>query len=311
MCVSTMIFAQTTTQSATLKHGDNITAYYGTDALAQAFVNADNGDIITLSSGTFSAIEFNKPVTVRGAGCTYDPETGIGPTVITGWPHFNHAGNETSHLTFEGIRFPEQTEQTDFLYGEFIRCHIGCIRPGRIENALFIDCFLKQFYTNSAKNITFINSVVWQVWNCDEDRPLTFKNCVFGKTYPKRVNATNCIVNTNEYLGITNTFTNCIFIRTSGFNDANIINCIKYDSFTDIFESFDGTDPDFDEMFILKSSIANNFPGDDGTQVGIHGGTLPYGTRPTYMTPYRSTVDHQSTPDGKLNVHIEVVNEGK
>jgi hypothetical protein len=51
--------------------------------------------------------------------------------------------------------------------------------------------------------------------------------------------------------------------------------------------------------------------GDDGTQVGIYGGTMPYNARPTYMTPYRSTVDHQSTPDGKLKVNIEVINEGK
>ena len=311
LCVSTLIFAQTTTQTATLKHGDNITAYYGPDALIAAHTAAQTGDVITLSSGSFNSLEITKAITIRGAGCTYDPETGTSPTVITGWAHFSFAGDETRHLTIEGIQFPEQTEQTDFLYGKFIRCHIGTMRVGRIENALFIDCFIKQFYANAAKNITFINSVVWQVWNCDDNRPLTFQNCVFGKTYPKRVSATNCIVNTNEYLGATNTFVNCIFIRTSGYNDANIINCTKYESFVDICETFHGNDPDFDEMFILKNYIANNFLGDDGTEISIHGGTMPYGTRPTYMTPYRNTVDHESTPAGKLNVHIEVIDEGK
>ena len=62
---------------------------------------------------------------------------------------------------------------------------------------------------------------------------------------------------------------------------------------------------------MLKDKILSNFQGNDGTQVGIYGGFLPYSSRPTYMVLKRCNVANRSTIDGKLSVDIEVVTEGE
>ena len=85
LCVTTLIFAQTETQTATLKHGDNITAYYGCDALINAYNNAEDGDIITLSGGGFNAPTITKTITLRGAGCISDPDLMTLPTTVIGY----------------------------------------------------------------------------------------------------------------------------------------------------------------------------------------------------------------------------------
>ena len=45
---------QTEAVTATLQNGANSTVYYGIDALKTAIANAQDGGIITLSSGTFN-----------------------------------------------------------------------------------------------------------------------------------------------------------------------------------------------------------------------------------------------------------------
>ena len=67
---------------ASLKHGDEISVYYGEKALQMAHDAAVDGDVITLSSGTFSAVYFNKGVTIRGAGMEANPEKGTEATIV-------------------------------------------------------------------------------------------------------------------------------------------------------------------------------------------------------------------------------------
>lgn len=87
------------------------------------------------------------------------------------------------------------------------------------------------------------------------------------------------------------------------------------DNFSDVFDTYDGSnisfyDPIY-ERFILKSSFATSFLGNDGTEVGIHGGLAPYNPRPNYMVLKQCNVANQSTVDGKLSVEIQVVAEGE
>ena len=91
-------------------------------------------------------------------------------------------------------------------------------------------------------------------------------------------------------------------------------NCWVFDQIPDVFEFFNGNYNTLvweTEPLTLKGSVAAQCPGQDGTEVGIYGGNMPYSTRPTYMTPYRTTVGQHSTPDGKLNIHIEVIDGNK
>jgi hypothetical protein len=98
------------------------------------------------------------------------------------------------------------------------------------------------------------------------------------------------------------------------FNECSHHDCWVFDYITDVFDTFDGVYYHYvweTEPLILKSEIANQCLGLDGTQVGINGGNMPYSARPTYMTTYRTTVGQHSTPDGKLNIHIEVIDGNK
>ena len=67
MIGTTATFAQNTLV-ATLTHGDNISIYYGVNALREAHEAATSGDIINLSGGAFPAVDITKGITLRGAG---------------------------------------------------------------------------------------------------------------------------------------------------------------------------------------------------------------------------------------------------
>ena len=108
-------------------------------------------------------------------------------------------------------------------------------------------------------------------------------------------------------------FFNCIGIKmysisNAPFGSAYTSACTTYSSYEAVFENFTGTFS-LEEPFILKDEIATGFLGSDGTQVGIHGGFMPYSNRPSYMVLKRCNVANKSTIDGKLSVEIEVVTE--
>ena len=105
------------------------------------------------------------------------------------------------------------------------------------------------------------------------------------------------------------TFYNCIEIQTG---DSNIFeghlneSNMQVNSYEEVFRTFDGT-VDYNENYQLKNSIANSFLGNDGTEVGIHGGMLPYNSRPHYMIIRNTNVAGRTTNDDKLNVEIELI----
>ena len=87
MSFSSLSFGQFKTDkiSATLVHGNNTIVYYGKDALSKAYKDAaEKGDIITLSSGTFSSINIYKSISIYGVGFETNPITGEEPTIIQG-----------------------------------------------------------------------------------------------------------------------------------------------------------------------------------------------------------------------------------
>ena len=106
LCATMLAFAQTSTLTATLKHGDNITAFYGIDAFVEAHEAAVAGDVITLSSGTFNPPYINRAITLRGAGCVDDPELSTALTSISGRTSFNVEDGD-QHMTIEGIHFTD------------------------------------------------------------------------------------------------------------------------------------------------------------------------------------------------------------
>ena len=319
------------TQVATLQHGDDISVFYGTDAFVQAHTAAVDGDIVTLSSGSFTTpTTIGKAITLRGAGCVADTVAGTNPTILAGTVTFN-VPNDSVALNVEGILFSTEMRYGKLVNPKFNRCSFQTITYYTssyvMTNAQFVNCMIKNFKFSYTNNTTFINSVVWiptALSNSESSNTITILlyNSLFGKLQTNNaigVSAYNSIIfasnsSSNCNYSTQNTFINCIGIKVGGntnntpFGSAYTAGCTTYTSYEDVFESFTGTFS-LEEPFILKDEIATGFLGSDGTQVGIYGGFMPYSNRPSYMVLRRCNVANRSTIDGKLSVEIEVVSE--
>lgn len=320
---------------ATLQHGDSISMYYGGNALSQAHSAAQTGDIITLSSGYFTGCTITKAITLRGAGCYMDTITGIGPTVLTGTT-IADVSDEEQALTIEGI-WMKCFNYEHLINPRFIKCNFTTFsirtQGSQMQNAQFVNCMVDLSSAGLAYSNNIVNSNNTQFINCYvslypsglvSGTNVSFMNSIvsFNNTGTVEAMAANCIfyyASGNSYItfdGSPSLFHNCVSIHMSGlFNSQTSTTNLAVNSFSDVFETYNGYSIDFNnpisERFILKSDFATSFLGNDGTEVGIHGGQAPYNPRPNYMVLKQCNVATQSTIDNKLSVEIQVVSEGE
>jgi len=311
-------------QVATLQHGDSITGvYYGESAFNSAYSAAVNGDIITLSSGTFSCVSISKSITVRGAGCVLDTLTQVVKTQVTGNFFLNIGAANSS---FEGIHF-SGTIGMDASNVSFEKCNIYTISfysGHNIFNWQFVNCIIKNCSSTasgeySAMGLSFINSVVRFVGyrHTNINYANTFNNSIVlfnNGLYIKNIVAYNSIFATvSDHTVSGCTFFNCIGIKTgetSLFSGQTTTNVMEMNGYEDVFETFTGT-VTYNNNYQLKEDIATSFLGHDGTEVGIYGGVMPYRTRPNYMIIKSCNVAGRTSEDNKLGVEIELLNAGE
>ena len=319
LSVAGMKNALAQTQVATLQHGEEISVFYGQNAFVGAHTAAQTGDIITLSSGTFVPCDITKAITLRGAGCAIDTVASTNPTIFGGNIKLNVA-DTANFLTIEGILFTNEVEYGTLNNPKFNRCNFTNIdyysSSYNMNNAQFVNCIINQFSFNAARYTVLINSVVWNVSFYTNNTAVLYNSIMRMNDWVYGLSAYNSIVIRTGYCKPypNSSFVNCIGINnyTSGtaFGDGYTSGCDNYTSYDEVFESFAGEfSLDEPTPFILKDEIATGFLGNDGTQVGIYGGFMPYTNRPTYMVMKRCNVANKSTIDGKLSVDIEVVTE--
>ena len=310
-------------QVATLQHNDSISAFYGTNAFVQAHTAAQTGDIITLSSGTFVPTTITKAITLRGAGCAVDTVANTNPTIFGGNIVLNVTDN-ANFLTIEGILFSNKVDYQTLYNPKFNRCNfteIDYYGSYYMSNAEFVNCIINLFDFSHADNTVLINSVVWQPCYITNSHTVVLYNSIFkmcnGPYYDGISGFNSIFIRSYSYSPSSYcSFINCIGIDTYSssnpypFGNAYTSGCATYTSYDSVFESFTGTFS-FDEPFILKNEIATGFLGGDGTQVGIHGGIMPYTNIPSYMLRTNVSVPNHSNLDGTLNVEIEIIDEGE
>ena len=309
------------TQVATLQHGDDVSVFYGQNAFVDAHNAAQTGDVITLSSGTFTPTDITKAIILRGAGCVIDTTTGIYPTIIPGSFQMNVA-DETASLTVEGIFFSGTATYFYLNHPKFVKCNFEFVDKyyrynvsGSMQYGQFVNCKAAKFNFDGANNTTLINCVTHDSYGAGY--PITAYNSYISftgnTTGASSLNAYNCIIDCTNGNALYNNSVayNCIGIRNGGnaFN-CQTYNCIDGQTYSQVFETFNGNFS-YDEPFILKEEIATGFLGNDGTEVGIHGGIMPYSSRPSYMVIEQCNVANRSTIDGKLSVEIEVSTQGE
>ena len=314
---ATATYAQSS-MLATLSHEGTISTYYGSSALKDAYAAAVDGDVITLSSGSFTATDITKGITIRGAGMGIDAQTKSDPTILTGDFTINIPAESTGRLTLEGISHNEKlTIIGTFNNGTFIKSRFYNIygwNAESITNLTMIHCRVayefemsRNYSRNSgsivnsiicdlqyARNIDIVNSVLTANRNngfSSIGSSLSLKNCILYSQYSSSLDGTNTVYN-------------CVGNQSKTFN--NIHNGTnKVAEMTSIFKTFTGTYAD-DEMFELTDEAKTTYLGLDGTQIGIHGGNMPFSSTPSNPQITKCNVAAKSTADGKLSVDITV-----
>ena len=299
---------------ATLNHEGTISTFYGTNALIQAHAAAADGDVITLSSGTFQSVNITKAVTLRGAGMVLDAATQTEPTVLANEFIIDIPDETTQRLTIEGI----YTNQT--------------VNINKLKNAMFLkDRFREIYFSSSAygKDLTFIHCRITERYsgNQDSNNSAAFQNCLV-----KGMDGKNYIFNNCLFLADTNTsnnhcgnseYRNCIILNSNSINTTstyyNNLYCKSYANVN--FYVTNNTNVEVakdneaiknlffysdDNEYKLTEAAKALIKGTDGTEVGIYGGSLPYDPTPTNPQISKFNVAAKTTADGKLSVDIEV-----
>lgn len=319
---ATMSFAQS--QIATLSHGDQIQTFYGPSSFKSAMAAADHGDIVTLSSGQFVATNITKAVTLRGSGML-ELNDSIGfhaPTIIQGALNISIADSVQNKLAIDGVKFDSTVSYQGTLKNPiFTKCNFYALTyysggSSIIQNAILINCRVRSsfnMYNNSTA--TCINSIVAIPWcyNSNVNTTFEFNNCILtnvdiNSRYLSYSTFKNCYINYSSYkksLPASCIVTNCYSSYTDAFkNSINPTNKVVAES--NMFASYTGGTWDDSQKFALNDDAATKYLGEDGTQIGVYGGNMPYEERISMPYITKCNVAGKSTADGKLSVDIQV-----
>lgn len=302
-------------QVATLSHDGTITSYTSADALRRAYDAAVDGDVITLSSGVFNSVSFEKRITVRGAGMgvkVNDTDPYIEPTIIKGSLKIVVDGTPENCFRMEGILCSDEVDFQGLTNSQFSKCKFMSIRYsagyGGFTDVTFINCVFEKgsFCYNSSMNfygcyfndIYFNRNSLFTLTNCilgvystAPDNTCVFKNSVVIYNDEKHTMISDCSQAYNTvYIG--NIYDNCSLYKALQQNNGTLL-----PAGTELFK--EGT-------FYQLTDEAKKYLGSDGTEVGIYGGSLPFDPTPTNPQITKFNVAPKTTADGKLSIDIEV-----
>lgn len=314
---------------ATLNHEGTISTFYGTQAWKNAHDAAVNGDVITLSSGTFAAVNITKAITVRGAGMGLDATAASEPTVISGDFTINITEPGSNRLTLEGIYSNHTITYINVVNPLFLKCRLKVVTNSNsssvLKDASFIHCRIAyQFKLAENCSASCVNSVIQNPYSLnDKSSNFEFINSILVFTatnaqltdhsnYVRSSSLKNSIIKvsySSDDIDKSSTAYNCIGIGNTVMfrNVTNATNKIASD-FASLFKTYTGAALDKldSENFQLTDAAKTQYLGTDGTEVGIYGGNLPFDPTPSNPQITKCNVAANSTADGKLSVDIEV-----
>lgn len=316
--VASVKHALAQTQVATLKHGDQISVFYGATALSEAHETAEAGDVITLSSGAFTLDTLTKAITLHGAGFVTDTVSGTAPTIINSDVTANISDMGTP-LTIEGILFSRTFTAIGLSNPRIIKCYFNSFVTGEntimMTQSQFVNCRFSNLSIQQSTNSSFVNCVIWRI-DASGSGMESYNSYIHIVVDRITMSVFNCVVSNYGYphpqLSSNSVAFNCIGTKSNTNNVflyAFTENCWVYDNLSSVIANYSNSPNNLTEPLILKEEIANTCIGTDGTEVGIHGGPHPYNDHPFYMTIKHCTVGNRTTDDGHLSVDIEVVTE--
>ena len=324
---------KTDKQMATLQHGNQTMVFYGIDAFKQAYdAAADTLDVITLSSGEFNAPSIQKSITVYGAGFEDDETTGTNRTFINSSISIYPADAEDEDGNI--IKGGKHVNGVH-LEGLYIQSDIFCYNNNNvpISNLSIVKCYLSSlvFYipcSDCTIRQSVVDYAIYNNGNENEQRKATnmlISNCWIGSriawfdnsstikidhciccptyysTYYGSYEYTNNIMfSTPEYGAIVrnNVFIGCDY--TSDISEGNWGNLATAGVFA--AEGEDGS-------YAAEKDFALKYPkkhvGNDGTEIGLHGGTYAWNKIPLIPRITSYELDTSNAANGTIKVSIK------
>ena len=292
----TVAQGQTDVWTATLQHGDEVTVFRMANALSEAYNAAVDGDVITLSEGTFNAVHISKAITIYGAGYEDNEVTGTRLTKINGDVNIAFQNSDTiSSIHIEGCYFTGKIyvgSKNGWSYSFLTSLHIQdcwvssdlCIyRP--VGDVVLTNNVLKNVYgsTYALTSLLIQNCCIDnQVNNFPALSPIIVDHCVINGGSSGAYYYTNDIFmssNTSYGLNAGANVRNCLFrFDYNTYLTVFAENC--YIASTGIFSDIENSN---DGSYVMNRTWALQQPevwvGNDGTPIGPIGG-LGWSTTP-------------------------------
>lgn len=331
--VSAVCLAQSTLV-ATRTHGRTVHTYSGRDALRKALAEANTGDVITLSNGQFDGGTITKNVTLKGMGFRVNTKEGEahGNTIIASALNLDIPETETGKLKIEGLYLKDSLNyKSHITKAEFEKCRFNLIRyytGAVLDHCTFLHCRIADHITISANsNVTFSNCVVYHPVNVgNPNSSCEFINCFVDLDYRWTSNGTNyngasairnsvyrnCILyggenSTSRLIPSSCTATYCIGRDNMFSNFPYIGTNTYYTSVAGPFSSYSfGNGYSDSQQYVLTAEAKTKHIGSDGTEIGIHGGALPYTEDPVRPKIVNVRVSKNTNAQEHLPVMIQI-----
>lgn len=319
LCAVTSVKAQDVA-TAILQHGDNVKTFNGVGALGQALEIAEDGDLISLSSGLFNGVKITKAVKIQGAGYStagFDQAKGDGTTTRIQGKFDIEISEEESNLHLEGLHLLNIIEVKGMLLDALVR---NCRFSSRFQlvdqskNCSFIECWISEFdIDENPVNLLIDHCVINNLYGDGPAGIAKINNCIIkelwnpGHQYTIRGAAiSNCIITHKAGNGENTVWTNCIWTNDHGSSSFNPnpnasqtnLTFLNKDAINALFKP--------ETFYELTDEAAKNYLGTDGTQIGIYGGTIPFSNVPTIPQIIKAEIPSETTADGKLPISITV-----
>ena len=288
LCCTVVAGAQSTDQiSAILQNGEETTVYYGQDALKSAYTAAQDGGVITLSSGIFNNPgAISKNITIYGIGWEKDTD-GVIPTTIKGLDY--QTGDDATSLhniVLEGV-FVDGTinvRQTDGMIVRKSRFNTFNVNGNNAKNITVTQCYGGNVGCGNVDvySLTFTNCyLTGRVTNVKVGSLVLFDHCImtYSNSYNwndyshSRATYTNSIIThrggSTEIITAGATAKYCIFV-VDGLN-ANVLsenNKFSVDINNIFSDGGTGVDYATDRTFTLADQ--DTYKGNDNKPIGIN-----------------------------------------
>ena len=333
LCCMTMAQAQKTdVMTATLQHGDNVTVFTSQTAFANAYAAAVDGDVITLSPGTFNATNLTKSVNIYGSGFEENETDGTSITQINGNLSIGVTGDTLSNVHIEGVYFYDyfinnasspltnvtikkcsfrraisiQSEITNVTFCNCVMGNITGVYNIKATNLLITNCHFSMITTFQLGSTVLIDHCIvtgytsnFEGGNISSTHTLnvsqfTWKNSIF--TY-----CANSYPQYYQRAGNGATLYNCIYVQSmGGYYSYYGNNLISVSGVSDVFSDATNANYSAERTFTLQHP--DEWIGEDNTEIGIRGGLYHWSRVPA--TPVVKSL--QLNVDGtNLNVTFD------